>query len=478
MAVTLTERPYEVAFSRNPVIYKFRTDTALNTAGLRIDVRLFHREFAGNTFLQIVDVSLVPDSTGSVQVDFQKILDSLLEYQLPTIKSASSEKAYSQVGQFYVDYREATTAAPSPSWTSDLNKSRIVVKGGLPYQQWQGPNFFIKQSGNLTWQKHGRYIGHKELSWMTYLHLGANNQEGLNAKVNVWYTDGTNTENAVVIPLPVTAAPRYSIFRIPVGYQLRLDKLNEEKTIWYYTVRIAGTTTDLTPEYRYEIDYRNTYSKFTMYFFNSLGGFDSVRLLGNTSKEAKYDQTVAEKTLTDKYYLTTEVAAQSYVTQKIEQIVYKSSIGLVDDGDIVDRARELFLSKSVSIIRFNRWNPVILLNNSIDFGSDADPVKDLPVEWTPGYTNESYSPDIRIGDLPSCPIVTNLAVSEGNITWTGHDQSVQYVIEVWDVFQTSITQVIYTTSTSYNIGTIVAGFVRVKADCGFNQSPFTEFVTL
>lgn len=477
MAVTLTERPYEVAFSRNPVIYKFSTDTALNTSGLRIDVRLFYRAFDGNDFLQIVDVSLVPDSAGTVQVDFQKILDSLVEYKLPTIKSLAAEKAFSQVGQFYVDYREATITTPTPAFTSDLNKSRIVIKGGLPYEKWQGPNYFIKQSGNLTWQKHGRYIGPKELSWITYLHLGANNQEGLSAKVNIWYTDGTNTENAVAIPLPGSAAPKYGVFRIPVGYQLRLADINKDKTIWYYTVRIASAITDLTPEFRYEVDYRNTYSKFTMYYFNSLGGFDSIRLLGNTSKEAKYDQTVAEKTLTDKYYLTTEVAAQSYVTQKIEQLVYKSSVGLMDDGEELDRIRELHLSKMVSIIRFNRWNPVILTGNSIDFGSDADPVKDIPVEWTPGYTNESYAPDIRIGDLPACPIVTNLTLNELTFTWTGSSEHVQYVVEIWDMFQTSITQVIYTTSNSYTISPILGGFIRVKGVCGYSESPFTNFVS-
>lgn len=478
MAVQVVERPYEVAFSRNPVIYKFKTDAALSTAGLRVDVRLYFREFAGNDFINMLELSLVPDSSGVVQVDFQKVLDSLVDYQLPTLNAMVAEKAFSQAGEYHVQYREASTAVPNPAWASDLNFTRVVIKGGIPYEKWQGPNYFIKQNGNLTWQKSGRYIGPNELAWFTYLHLRANNQENLSAKVNVWFTDGTTIENAVAIPLPGTAALKYGIYRIPVGAQLKLNQIDQDKTIWYYTIRIGSTTYDLTPQYKFEVDYRNTYSKFTMYFFNSLGGFDSIRLRGTTSKEVKYDQTVAEKTLTDKYYVTKEVAAQSYVTQKIEQLIYKSSIGLMDDDDALDRIRELFISKQVNVINYNRWNPVILTNNSIDMGSDVDPIKDLPVEWTPGYTNESYAPNIRIGDLPTCPIITNLTVNNGVITWSGNSNHVQYVVEIWDVFQTAITMSIYTANTSYNAGNILAGYVRVKAICGYSESAYSNFVNL
>jgi hypothetical protein len=476
--LTLTERPYEVAFSRNPVAYKFQTDTDLATAGLRIDVRLFFRLFNTASFVQQIELSLIPDSAGQASIDVSKILDSLVEYQLPTISGTTAEQAFRQAGQFYVDYREVTTASPDPAWTSDLTDTRTVIKGGLSYQSWQGPNYFLNQTGILTWQKTGRYIGPTEKSWLTYLHLGLNNQENMSAKFNVYYTDGTSSLNAVTIALD-SSVPIYGIYRIPTGAQMALKDLDSTKVINYYTVRIVADTTNLTVEFRYTVDYRNNYSKVTLYYFNSLGGYDSIRLLGELNKEARYETTLAEKTLGDNYYSASEIVPMQYTTQVIEQMIYKGSVGIMDDEDQFDRIRDLRISKQVQMISFNRWFPVVILNSNIDMGSDSDPIKDFPIEWTPGFVNESYTPNTRVGDLPSCPVITGLDADFGLISWTGDANHVEYVIERWDNLQTSVQEVVYTNDTSYEFTEpSLIGYVRVKARCGFSETPFSDFIYL
>ena len=145
--ITLLERPYQVCFSRNPVAYKLQTNTALSTQGLKIDVRLMFRRFGANDFIQQIAISLVPDSSGIAEIDFSKVLDSLVDYSLPAITTAVPERAFDQVGEFYVGYREITTAAPNPAWTTDSSTIR-VIKGGLPYEKWQGPNYFINNNSN------------------------------------------------------------------------------------------------------------------------------------------------------------------------------------------------------------------------------------------------------------------------------------------------------------------------------------------
>jgi hypothetical protein len=478
MAVILTERPYEVAFSKNPVVYRFQTDTDLTTPGLRIDARLFHREFNTASFVQIFELSLVPDSAGLCSIDVMKTLDSLVEYELPIINGTAAEQAFAQAGQFYVDYREATTATPDPAWTSDASDSRIVIKGGLPHQHWQGPNYFINYNGVLTWQKTGRYIGPTEKTWYTYLHLGTNNQENMSAKINVYYTDGTSSLNAVTIPLDASV-PKYGIYRIPAGSQLALKDLDAAKVIQYYTIRIVAATTNLTVEFKYIVDWRNNYSKTTLYFFNSLGGLDSVRLLGELGKKTSYERQYAEKTLGDKYYSTSEVANMQESVRNQEQEIYSGSVGLMDDMDQYDRLRDMMLSTRVMQIKFSRWWPVLITNNSIDHGNDGDPIKDFPVDFTPGYVNETYAPDIKIGDLPACPVITGLDADFGLISWTGDAAHVQYVIERWDALLTSLQEVVYTASTSYEFTEFgLIGYVRVKAVCGYSETPFSDFIYL
>jgi hypothetical protein len=478
MAVSMTERPYEVAFSKNPVVYRFQTDTDLTTAGLRIDVRLFFREFNTASFVQQFELPLVPDSAGLASIDVSKTLDSLVEYELPTISNATAEQAFLQAGQFYVDYREVTTAAPDPAWSSDLGDTRVVIKGGLPHQHWQGSNYFINYNGVLTWQKTGRYIGPTEKTWLTYLHLGTNNQENMSAKINVYYTDGTSSLNAVTIALD-ESVPKYGIYRIPVGAQLALKDLDDTKVINYYTVRIVAATTNLTVEFKYIVDWRNNYSKTTLYFFNSLGGYDSLRLLGELGKKTAYERSYAEKTLGDKYYSTTEVANMQENIRNQEQELYSGSVGLMDDPDHYDRIRDMMVSTRVMQIKFSRWWPVLITNNTIDHGNDGDSIKDFPVDFTPGYVNESYAPDIRIGDLPACPVITNLDADFGLISWDGDAAHVQYVIERWDALQTSVAEVVYTASTSYEFTEFgLIGFVRVKAVCGYSETPFSDFIYL
>jgi len=476
--VQMTERPYEVCFSRNPVVYRFQTDTALTTPGLRIDVRMFHRKFGTFGFVQIFETSLVPDSAGRASIDLKKILDSLIDYKLPTINTSVIETAFEHAGQVYVDFREVTTATPSPAWTSDISEAVICIKGGIPYQHWQGPKYFLNFPGILTWQKTGRMIGPREQSWLTYLHLELNNQTNMSAKVNIYYTDGTSSINAVTMPI-AGSVPKYGIYHIPTGAQLGLKDIDDTKVIHYYTVRVVADTVNVTTEFKYVVDYRNTYSVTTLHWFNSLGGFDSLRLRGELNKKTVYERQFAEKMIGADYYSTTELATMQENIKTQEQETYSGSVGLVDDPDVYDHLRDLMVSTRVYQLKFKRWRPVLITNTNVDLGNEGDPVKDFPVDFTPGYVNESYSPDIYFGELPSCPLVTGLANDAGVVTWTGSPGHVQYVLERWDLLQATVQEVVYTSSPTHTFTSFgMLGYVRVKAICGFSETPFTEFVYL
>ncbi len=474
MAASIIERPYEISFSRNPVRYALSTNTALTTAGLKIQVRLNFQKFSGVFFETIITLSLTPDSNGHVYVDFSKILDSLVNYQLPEIGLNTPSEAFDQVAKFYIDYREVTTAAPNPSWTSDSANLRYVNKGGLPYQLWQGGNYFINYASDtkppLTWQKSGRSIGPTENHWLTYLHMGAATTDG-KAVVQIVYTDGTYS-SLINLLFPGSTVPKYGIYRIPVGVtQLGLADINPAKTIHYYKVWIQADGVDMKAAYEFYVDYRNNYNSAQFNFFNSLGGFDSVRIRGEIEREARYETEIAETTPEAGYYAENDLPPQQFAAQVLEDVVFKGSVGLTDDHYEIDVLRDFRISKGVYEAKYGRWWTVTLLNGSVNLGSVQDAVKDFPVEWTYGILNENYAPDINIGPLPTCPVVTDIIYGSSTLSWTGDPSHVSYIVEIKYYYIGGLPpaiQTIYTTGTSVSVddlGGLTDVTYRIRAVC-------------
>lgn len=479
MAVTIIERPGEISFSRNPIRYSLQTDTSLATPGLKIDVGLFFKEFLSGGFpptTAIIEVPLTPDSNGIVSIDFNKILDSLVINELPLLSATGVQISTKNIGQFFIKYRETTTASPSPSWTTDSASYRQVLKGGLPYQLWQRANYFVAYNSPtkpcLTWQKSGRSIGPTEKSWLSYIHLNADTTN-VNAKVSIFYTDGTSSIDAVTVAFPATNVYQYAVYQIPVGIeQLNLTSINPSKTIHYYGVRIEDATVVLKENYYFYPDYRNTYSTTQFNYFNSLGGFDSVRLLGDVTREARYESEVAEISTNDINYNENELAKRQFTQQVTEQLIYKGSIGLMDDDYEMDVKRDLRISKGIYEAKYDRWWLVNLVNSPVNLGSTSDPIKDFPIEWTYGIENENYAPDIEIGPLPVCPVVTGASNTFTTVSWTGNAAHESYIVEVWYTSITIIRFLIYTTNTTVtfsNPGSAAVSY-RIKAVCAGNNS--------
>ena len=75
-------------------------------------------------------------------------------------------------------------------------------------------------------------------------------------------------------------------------------------------------------------------------------------------------------------------------------------------------------------------------------------------------------------------MITTFSAAAGVFTWGPSSAShVQYVVELWDVLQTVKQQTILTAGTSYTFTEFgLIGYARVKAICGFSETPFTDFV--
>jgi hypothetical protein len=504
MALKIVETPYQICFSKNPVRYAIVTDTPVSTPGLLIEVELHYRPFGGSTPTRpIIRVPLIPDSNGRTSVDFSTILDSLVSVQLPDFKVRVAN-AFEQVGIFFIEYREVTAAIPNPPFISDEAKLKYVLKGGLPYERWKGPNFFINfdfaHKNWLSWQAPRKVVAPWEDVWVSYFHLSDKVDYG-NVRIRITYTDGTfnetirlafpDTTSLIFNPLELNTVrenrqsiPMYGLYRIPAGMQqLRLDDLAPNKKIHYYELQVCADAIPLVPPFTMVVDYTNNYNRNQLNYFNSLGGFDSVRIEADVTAEVERSATFSEIYPDAYYFNETNLLPKEFTQQVLEKVVYKSNIGYFDDVRRVDILRDLLLSKNVYSPKFSRWWPVNILTKGATIGGQKEQLRDFPIEYTYGFTNESYAPDfVSLDGLPICPIPTGFKVvkkSNGDweFTWDAIAGAVGFelhlspkllsVVSGKIVHYVEGTSKVITPAPAWNV---VGGYATLKTKCGFNDS--------
>jgi hypothetical protein len=397
---TITARPYDIGWSRNPVKYTLHTDTALTTAGLQIEVQLQFKLFSAGAFEEVHTFSLTPDKDGNASIDWRRILDSKLSFQIPTTLN-EVELCDEQTGLFYVKFREITAADTNPAWEDDVANTFHVYKGGLPEHRWHRSKYFTDFTYQwklwMTWKKNNFKIFADQYNWLTYQHRANDTAVGAKVKIKLYYSDGTNDETTLIDAPGGAGIGQFlknATYRIPIGIKnLALDAVQAAKTIVRYTVTpINSDDIAQTNSFDIFVDYRNFYDTISMHYFNSLGGFDTQAILGeiNPTQQRTFD--MAESNAANDG--TSNILPAMLFTQQVEeQMMFRGNVGLIESNDEQDRLRDMLTSKEVYEYKFDQWYRLNILNQSTELGSRNRDLLDLPIEWSYGYVNESYAPD-------------------------------------------------------------------------------------
>lgn len=399
--VFIIDEPYEVSWSRNPIRYGIHTTTSLDVSGIVIEVKLKFKTVE-NTFSDIITQSLAPDKEGNVFIDISFILDSLLKYQLPDLVSNTVEPIVLQKGFFYIDYREISSLNGNQGWNTTKDRIRTVIKGGLSNESWSRERFFTDYLPShkmfLTWQESGYLASPKEILFLHFLSVTSTFSQ-LSISVKVHYSDSAEILKSVLIG-PDTGVNKYDIYIIPVGVeQLQLHLLNPDKNIQWWEVTILQDSTLLTSPYRFIYDYRYFKDEVQFNFFNSLGGIDSIRIKGNWETTHVRDVTEIERVSDPYAYNQNELPAEIDDNVFKERITWKGNAGFMNSKQ-QDRYRDLFLSrKRVAIFR-GRWVNARILNKNTSLYNTAENLSNLPLEWSFGFDNVSYTPDsVAFGNM-------------------------------------------------------------------------------
>jgi len=416
--------PASTSWSGNPIRFVAGTDTSLDTEGLHIAATIFFRSAAATAFAEAITFPLTPDAQGLVEIDVANILHRLLSIDPPPQELEVVATA-NAAGVFYVRFTEKTLANPAGDTPMDTDEFS-VIRGGIAYEQWQGSGWFANIYPTprkiLSWYSSTRQLFTWQQLWLSYLHLTAATTGTVAVEHKVFYTDGT-TETLPAIPFPDDEALPLRTYHIPAGYdQLDMANADPDKRVHYYTLQVMEDDTALSELITTYPDYRPVYEPTQFLYVNSLGGFDTIAILGEQDEGLRREFELVDYNVSRARLNTYNLPAQGGMNAVSEAQTFRGNIGNTDDATLQDLRRELFLSTQLWEPKYGRWWPINILNSTVGKGMLDAQVRNIQVEWGYAWQNPYFTPE-NIGDEPepsvACPVGTvDVAFNSGTLSFS------------------------------------------------------------
>lgn len=393
MSTTVIERPASLSFTKNEVRYVFES-TDITPVGFYLQVELYVKEMKpGSVFVPIKTFNLKPNSDGKTYLYISDRLDTKTAYTLPSTQLLTTN-ANQQAIQFYVLFREITALTPNPEFIeTESEKVRTALKGGIEKQKFSRNNYFNYQAANklfYTWQPQNRYIFSNEYAFLSLFITGADRK----LKITIKKMDGDIVNDVQAIDFSTGIFWHLNIS----PSVLNISGLAEGADIMYYEVSILDAADALLYNpYRLYLEYRPQYTVYDLGFHNSLGGFDTVRVTGDTTWSVERDITEAEGALTlDGWSATKKLAeiSHSYINKRD---TYKGDIGFIRTADGSMKAPqevmiEILISTSIWQFLDSRWVQIISVQRGVELRKSSDKKFSFPIEWVLPFFNSVFTP--------------------------------------------------------------------------------------
>jgi hypothetical protein len=393
MSTTVIERPATLCFTKNEVRYVFESDD-ITPAGFYLQVELYVKEMKpGSVFVPVKTFNLKPNTDGKTYLYISDRLDTKTVYVLPEIDSVANNASLQAV-QFYVLFREITGLVPDPDFIeTESEKVRTALKGGIEKHKFSRNNYFNYQAASkvfFTWQPQNRFIFSNEYAFLSLYITGADRK----LKITVKKMDGTTVND--VRALDLSGGIFWHLNISPS--LLNIAEIADGAAIMYYEISILDAADAvLYNPYRLYIEYRPQYTVYDLGFHNSLGGFDTVRVKGDTTWSIERDITEAEGTLSLDAYNANKKLGESIHSYISKRDSYKGDIGFIRtaDGSMKkpqEAMAELFVSTSVWQFLNECWIQTLITNKNLDLRKSSDKKFAFPVEWILPFNDSVFTP--------------------------------------------------------------------------------------
>jgi hypothetical protein len=398
MSTTVTERPYRYCLSRNEIRYKLLCDD-ITPPGLYVQIKLKYRRIGAGSFTEIDTFTLKPNPDGTVYFYCQGYLDSYLDYVRPIVGDISTD-ANNQAVEFYIDFREITDATPDPSWTTtESSHVGLAIKAGV--EPWKNArnNFFINylelDKPFLTWQPNDGYnkkfVFSDQLLWLSVFNP-VNTVTGFQLEVTVTYTDSTTD----VFTVPLTTGGTV----MHIAADLATLGIVPTSDVWYYDLELtqvlSGASSTIAGSYRYYYNYDPVYQYYDLYYHNSLGGFDPVRVRGEVSRFVDIDSREAQGGLQLEDWTSANKPFESAIVGTTGKRRYSGTIGFANTRKEQEALLEILFSESTFQLIDERWVPVVRITKSKELNKTTDQLWSFDAEWQLSAASATFTPEDQV----------------------------------------------------------------------------------
>lgn len=399
-----------VQFSRNKIEHVIdAADTTLSDrSGLRYYLEVLVPEFSGSsTFEKLVKMpgsEKPPASGGGLMIyegcffQLDELLDGFLEYQKPTF----DQEEMAIISTLTMPYMAKETVENNRVLLAESTKeiaSQWLLKAGLSerdFSAWGGTFFTDYMSQNrpfLTWQQDGKTIGEDQPEHLYFLLNCSPLPTTIYRRFRVHYTDG---QTEVLEAGALQGGQAFQVVSVPVHAKaLGL----EAALVAYYEVWLADENRQRISQIRtYKIDHSYRSQERWILFNNSLGGWDTLRLLGEGSEAITTQRATAEMERP-------AGAAADFNELKVIYVQGSRSLTVSTgyfEGQASEQLRylnEILLAREIYLVDSRGHQPLELLTTSL---VDLEDNRDLVART---FSFRVVTPEFNHSTMPQAPAI-------------------------------------------------------------------------
>jgi hypothetical protein len=386
--MTITERPYQFNWSKNDIRYVFNlTPGPLNQTA---QVLILYDEAFGTSFTELITlIDLIPDADGNVYLYIQGYLNSILDYNVPDLTDTILV-ASSQAKKFTIHYREVSDDDPDAAWIeTEEGTETVVLKGGIEKTKHSGNNFFVNYMDisipYITWLPTKRFVYIDQPLFISFLNTGGSSIGYKLVYVfqdvagNIYGHIDTFTEDGRVFHINVAANnPAFPTFTDPLYYM--------DVTV------LTSDNSALTTSFRFYIEYRPVYEYWDIGYHNSLGGFDTTRIIGETTitVEKNYNETGSGKDISAwNSFMRPGNVLHGAITKRSN---FKGDIGFQKTKEENEVLQEVLMTPSIWQRNSDYWIRVLNMQKGQDMRTTKTTMFSFPVQWQIASEEEVFTP--------------------------------------------------------------------------------------
>lgn len=457
MEFNIIKKPELFNWSGNSINFVFAC-TPFGLIQRQNDIRLkitLQVEIAKGTgiFRDIKSETLTPDNEGLIKFDVSSLADPFLKYSFPELNTLASGKANEQSKIFKVKYQ----TYQSGLLDAELESAPfIVLKGGLPFDGLKASSEWADTLGaKFMCLNTPQILDTNQPSFASFVYLGAD--------------PIYSPKFSCVISLGDVETPTSHImnFILEQGdvFYLPLQKLvnqAESDLVRNLKINFKDDSNLLIHDQDFKFKQRRFFKCSDLLFINSLGGIDTLRLIGEQTSTGDYNQTFIKKGNKgnqNRDILPSTIQEGSATVQ--QKFGGNTGFVLKSDNSIL---QALMLHKQAyQVIRQNILLPVIIVKKSLPAADSNAFLYDAQIEWVEANEHKFYSHINALTPSDICPaLISFTAVQESStsirVAWSCPDpyQNIRVKIYVGGTGTEPIAERDFSGSTGSDILTVDA----------------------